>query len=63
MAFVRNVGTDKDIGDEVVTTIKHENFAGYFEVGTKVKIIGISERGYDIEDEEGNRVREIGWII
>ena len=41
----------------------HSSCAGYFEVGTKVKIINITERGYDIEDKKGNKVLEIGWEI
>ena len=51
------------IGDWVYTKMTHSNFEGYFEVGTKVKIIGITERGYDIEDKNGNRVLGIGWEI
>lgn len=61
MAFIRH--NSIKIGDTVKTTVKHENFAGYFEEGTIVKVIGITERGYNIEDEEGNRMTEIGWII
>lgn len=61
MAFIRN--NSIKIGDAVKTTIIHESSAGYFKIGTLVKVIDISERGYDIEDEEGNRIIEIGWII
>ena len=61
MAFIRH--NSIKIGDIVKTTVKHENFAGYFEKGTIVKVIDITDRGYDIEDEEGNRIIEIGWII
>ena len=47
---------------------KVDSCAGYFEKGTKVKVIGKSYRGYDLEDEYGNRVIEtgydsIGWIL
>lgn len=52
-----------EVGDRVKTTLIHESLGGYFEVGTEVTIIGISERGYDIKDDEGNCVMEIGWII
>lgn len=52
-----------DIGDKVVTTIKHDSCAGYFEIGTPVTVIGITERGYDIADDYGNRILEIGWKI
>lgn len=30
---------------------KLDSCAGYFEKGTKVKVIGKSYRGYDLEDE------------
>lgn len=61
MAFVKyNL---PQVGDWVITKKIHSNFAGYFEVGTKVKIINITERGYDIEDKNGNQVLEIGWEI
>ena len=61
MAFVKY--DDVEIGAKVTTTIKHSNFEGYMEVGTEVTVIGISSRGYDIEDAEGNQVLEIGWKI
>ena len=61
MAFVKY--NSIKIGDEVKTTIEHVNFAGYFEVGTIVKVINITNRGYDIEDEKGNKILEIGWTI
>ena len=61
MAFVKY--NSIKIGDIVKTTIKHTSCAGYFEEGTIVKVIGVSYRGYDIEDEEGNRILEIGWTI
>lgn len=59
MAFVRN--NDIKIGDTVKTTKVFSSFAGKFEKGSIVIVIGISERGYDIEDEYGNKVIEIGW--
>ena len=61
MAFVKY--NSIKIGDTVKTTVKHTNFEGYFEEGTIVKIINITNRGYDIEDEEGNKILEIGWVI
>lgn len=61
MSFVKH--NTINIDDTVKTTVKHGNFAGYFEEGTLVKVINISERGYDIEDMDGNRILEIGWII
>lgn len=61
MAFIKY--RTPEIGDWVVTKKIHSNGAGYMDVGTEVKIIGVSIRGYDIEDDEGNIVREIGWEI
>lgn len=40
---------------------KVDSCAGYFEKGTKVKVIGKSYRGYDLEDEYGNRIIETGY--
>lgn len=59
--FVKN--KSKEVGDWVITTRNHKSLAGTMIVGTKVKIIGVGERGYDIEDEEGNKVIECGWEL
>lgn len=59
MAFIRN--NDIKIGDTVKTTKVFSSFVGKFEKGSIVTVVGISERGYDIEDEYGNKVIEIGW--
>lgn len=40
---------------------KVNSLAGYFEKGTIVKVIGKSYRGYDLEDEYGNRLIETGF--
>lgn len=61
MAYIKN-NTYK-IGDWVPTTRVHESMAGKFTKGSLVKIADIGERGYSIEDENGNRVVEIGWEI
>lgn len=51
-------------GDVVITTIMHQSFANFFPVGTKVTVIDCDDiMGYDIEDEHGNRIDEIGWEI
>ena len=53
-----------EIGDWVLTKKRHESMAGTFTTGSKVKIIDINPiRGYDIEDECGNKMYEIGWEI
>jgi hypothetical protein len=61
MAFIKH--STPEIGDWVITKRTHTNSIGTMDVGTKVKIIGVGIRGYDIVDAEGNVVREIGWEI
>lgn len=61
MAFVKNYSVK--IGDTVQTTVIHKSSAGYFEIGTIVTVIGIGDRGYDIQDKDGNRIIEIGRTI
>ena len=52
------------IGDWVITKRGHSALCGTFTVGSRVRIIDINPiRGYTIEDTEGNRMCEIGWII
>lgn len=48
-------------GDIVLTSRKVDAYAGYFEKGTLVCIVNISERGYDLEDAHGNRITETGF--
>jgi hypothetical protein len=62
MAYISN--NTNEVGKWVVTTRVHESFRGKFTVGSRVKIVDIDPiRGYAIEDENGNRVCEIGWTI
>lgn len=62
MAFIPR--RDKEIGDWVHTTVEHSSLSGTFTKGSLVKIIDIDPvRGYGIQDEEGNRMIEIGWTI
>lgn len=62
MAFIKN--NSLKIGDLVKTKRVHSCLNGTMARESLVKIIGIdSMRGYSIEDEEGNRVSEIGWTI
>lgn len=60
MAYIKN---ESKIGKTIVLQNEHKSCAGTFEKGTEVKIIGQSERGYDIEDEYGNRMIECGWNL
>lgn len=62
MGFIKNKN-GYEIGERTKTTVIHGSFAGYFEIGSEVTVIGISDRGYDIKDDEGNKVLEIGWKI
>ena len=60
--FVKN--ESNKIGDWVITCHNHSSLSGTMLAGSRVQIIGIDEmRGYSIQDEEGNRVIEIGWEI
>lgn len=62
MAYIKN--NINSIGTQVITTIIHSSLSGTFTKGSKVKIIGINPiYGYSIEDDEGNKMYEIGWII
>lgn len=62
MAYIKN--SSKEIGDWVTTTREHCSMAGKFTKGSRVRIIDIdSIRGYAIEDDEGNKMYEIGWVI
>ena len=61
MAYISN---SRKIGDWVITKKRHASMAGVFTVGSKVKIIDVDPvRGYVIEDEHGNKMCEIGWVI
>ena len=62
MGYIKN-STNK-IGIVVTTTREHCSLLGKFTKGSHVKIVDIDPiRGYTIEDENGNRVSEIGWTI
>lgn len=58
MAYIKN---ESKVGKTVILQNEHKSYAGTFEKGTEVKIIGQSQRGYDIEDEYGNRMIETGY--
>lgn len=60
MAYIKNKNR-YEVGEWVTTKKKIDSCAGYFEKGTKVKVIGISYRGYDLEDEYGNKIIETGF--
>lgn len=60
MAYVKN-NNSVEVGDWAITNRKVNSCACYFEKDTKVKVVGVTERGYDLMDEHGNRVIETGW--
>lgn len=60
--YMANNGLDNFIGKWVVTRKSHQAYSR-IEKNSIVKIIGVSERGYDIMDEAGNKVCEIGFTI
>lgn len=59
MGYLKN--NNVKVGEWVITNKVIDSSAGYFEKGTKVKVVGVTERGYDLMDEHGNRVIETGW--
>ena len=62
MAYIKN--STNEIGSLVTTTREHDSILGKFTKGSIVKITDIDPvRGYTIEDENGNKVCEIGWTI
>lgn len=56
-----NVRTAMGIGDWGYTAKNIKNHAGSFEEGIKVRVIGISKEGFDLEDEYRNRVLGCGF--
>jgi hypothetical protein len=60
MAYIKN-NNSVEVGEWATTNRQVGSCAGYFEKGTRVKVIGVTERGYDLMDEHGNRVIETGW--
>lgn len=62
MGYIKN--STNEIGSIVTTSREHTSILGKFTKGSHVKIVDIDPvRGYTIEDENGNRVGEIGWTI
>ena len=60
MAYVKN--NDRlNVGESAITTRVVQSCGGYFEKGTEVRIAGVSERGYDLIDIDGNRIIETGF--
>lgn len=49
------------IGEKVITTEKLSNLSGTLPKGSTVTVIGVDQRGYDLQDEDGNKILECGW--
>jgi len=47
------------IGDRVRCTDTLKLNHGYFEPGTAFTVLGISRRGYHLEDDEGNTIDKV----
>lgn len=60
--FEARHGLDNFVGKYVLTTKEHKAYKT-IPAKTIVKITGISERGYDIEADNGDKVLEIGFTI
>lgn len=62
-ALLNMAGEQKfNVGDIVVTKDYVSSLSSYFEPGTKVTIIDVDEnRGYDLQDEQGNKIFETGF--
>lgn len=61
MGFVKNTGDKTFVGKWVTTIKKISSYSGYFTVGSRVRLTYLGERGYDVEDSEGNQIYECGF--
>lgn len=61
MAFVRKESNSIHTGDTVEAIRQIDGDDGYFEKGTLLRVTNISPKGYDLEDEDGNIIKETGW--
>lgn len=67
---LKKAGTRKKwrVGDKAKTTIVHTCRRGYMSPGTEVEVIGVGVRvdgsvSYDIQDDKGNRIYNVGAVI
>ena len=51
------------IGDVVITKLPHYSMCCIIPEGTYVTVTEIGDRGYGIDDGNGNEIMEIGWEI
>lgn len=50
-----------DVGDRVEARRKLRTASGYFEKGTVLKVTGVTCYGYNLEDEFGHYVLNVGF--
>lgn len=46
------------VGDTVVLVKSVRTYYGTFHIGHRFKVVGEGERGFDLEDDDGNRLGE-----
>lgn len=60
--YIKN-NNSLEIGEKVILNKSYSSLDGTFTKGSLVTITGYSYRGYDIRDDEGNSMCEIGFDI
>lgn len=61
MTFIPN--PQARVGSRVRLNSDVETLSGTFTKGTELTIVGESFRGWDLEDDDGNRLYEFGRLI
>jgi len=51
------------LGDMVKITVEIETFGGTFTDGHEFRVVGTNDRGYDLEDNDGNRCGEVPAVF
>lgn len=59
--FIKN--ESYGVGDSTVLSRDLSTMRGTMLAGTRVTIINIGDRGYEVVDDEGNVVSEAGWTL
>jgi hypothetical protein len=53
------ISTKIEVGDKVKSNNTLKICNGFFTKGHEFIVIGIGERGFDLQDEDGNRIGEV----
>ena len=62
MPFVPN--RKNRIGDTIILTEDKKTMVGVFISGTEMKVMSRGDdRGYNLQDNEGNNLLEVGWDL